>query len=253
MNLNQGYQEKLYVPPSSIAVKATIDEILTLAEKKIQKKRKDMVVLDVGSGHGIYSKYLAKNVKKVIGVEPYLKAYNASLKFQKKDKIKFHNIPVEDLKTQEKFDVVVCLTIIEHMPNQKKSLQKIHSLMNKNSIMYLTAPNKLWPVESHYGLLFLSWLPLPLANIYMRIVGKGDSYEDSSYSKTYFGLISLLERYKWKFEFFVPPSDAPYLGCGYDNLSPFYENLKNIGIILIKHVQLFWVFSKGFIVIVHKK
>ena len=253
MNLQQGYQENIYIPPSEKAIRVTVDQILTIAEKKLHKKRKEMVVLDVGSGHGIYSNYLAKRVKKVVGVEPYLPAYNASLKLQKKDKIIFYNTSVEHLKTKERFDVVVCLTVLEHMPNQEKSLQKIYSLMKRNSIMYLTAPNKLWPVENHYGLPFLSWLPLPLANFYMRITGKGDSYKDSSYSKTYFGLINLLKKYNWDFQFFLPPSDAAYLGCGYKNLPPLYKYIKSLGIAIIKVMPIFWVISKGFIVIVHKE
>jgi|SRR3989344_406570 len=168
MNLIQQYQKNLYIPPSQKAIKATIDEILNLAEERLDKDRKDLVVLDVGSGHGIYANYLAKKVKKVIGVEPYLNAYKVSLKFQKKNKLSFFNLPIEKLYTKEKFDVVVCLTVLEHMPDQKESLKKIYLLMKNNSIMYLTAPNKLWPIENHYGLPFLSWLPLSIANHYLK-------------------------------------------------------------------------------------
>lgn len=253
MNLNQQYQENLYIPPPKKAIKATIDEILSIAEKRLNKDRKDLVVLDVGSGHGIYSNYLAKIVKRVIGVEPYFNAYKASLKLQKKNKLTFFNLPVEKLNTKERFDVVVCLTVLEHMPDQKKSLKKIYLLMKNNSIMYLTAPNKLWPIENHYGLPFLSWLPLSIANHYMKITGKRISYLDSSYSKTYFGLIKLLKQYRWEFQFFVPDINAAYLGCGYSNLNPFHKYVKNIGIFLIKKIHIFWLFSKGFIVIVEKR
>lgn len=253
MNLNQQYQENLYIPPPTKAIKATINEILNLAEKKLNKDKKSLVVLDVGSGHGIYSNYLAKVVKRVIGVEPYFNAYKASLKLGRKKKLTFLNLPVEKLNTKEKFDVVVCLTVLEHMPNQQKSLKKIYSLMKNNSIMYLTAPNKLWPIENHYGLPFLSWLPLPIANLYMRIAGKGTSYIDSSYSRTYFGLRKLLRQFKWEFKFLVPDVNAAYLGCGYFNLDPFHKYAKNIGVFLINKASIFWLFSKGFIVIVEKR
>lgn len=253
MNLCQIYRENIYVPPSPKAIRATIDQVLETAEEKLHKKRQDMIVLDVGSGHGLYSNYLAKNVRKVIGVEPYLSAYKASLKFQRQGKVIMYNVLVEDLKVKEKFDVVVCLTVLEHMPDQEKSLQKIYSLMKKESIMYLTVPNKLWPIENHYGLPFLSWLPLPLANFYMSIMGRGKSYKDSSYSKTYFGLRNLLKKYDWTFNFFLPHPNAFYLGCGYKDLPYLHKHIKNFGIALIRRMPIFWVFSKGFIVYAHKK
>lgn len=88
---------------------------------------------------------------------------------------------------------------------------------------------------------------------FMKITGKGISYLDSSYSKTYFGLIKLLKQYRWEFQFLVPDANAAYLGCGYSNLDPFHKYAKNIGVFLINKASIFWLFSKGFIVIVEKR
>ena len=49
-------------------------------------------------------------------------------------------------------------------------------------------PNRLWPVEAHYKLPFLSWFPLPVANAYLRRSGRGTEYTDASYAPTLWGL-----------------------------------------------------------------
>src|SRR6266851_3905240 len=64
----------------SAVIKATIEEVIALAEQRTKKKIKDMVVLDVGSGFGAYSFELEKYAKKVIGVEPDPYAYNIATK-----------------------------------------------------------------------------------------------------------------------------------------------------------------------------
>lgn len=251
MDLHQHYQEKYYRPLPLDIIKSTVREILSIAEKKTGKNRKELLLLDVGSGYGEYANEFANYVKKVVGIEPYLEAYLSSVKSTKSKKVKFYNTLIEEFKTKEKFDLVVSLTTLEHMPNAEKSFKRIYGLMKKNSVLYLTAPNKLWPYENHYYLPFLSWLPLPLANIYLKISDKGNSYEDSSYSKTYFGLKSFLKKFSWDFEFYLPDTNAAYLGCGRVNFP--YNLIKDIGISLIRKIPILWVISKGFIVLAHKK
>ncbi len=252
MNLNQKYQEKDSVPYSSAVISSIVTEVLSIAERKLNKKKGNLTILDVGSGHGDYTKEFAKFVKKIVGVEPYYSGYISSVKSQKNKNISYYNTLIEDFNTTEKFDVVVSLTTLEHMPDAEKSFVKIYKLMKNNSVLYLTAPNKLWPYDNHYRLPFITWLPLPIANFYMRLMRRGNSYQDCSYSKTYFGLISLLKKFNWRFEFILPKHDAAYLGCRRKpSLFP-YEAVKTLGIALIKRFPCFWIISKGFIVMAHK-
>lgn len=253
MNLNQKYQESDSEPYPQAVISSLIKEILSIAEKKLNKKPGEMSILDVGSGRGEYSREFAKYVKKVVGVEPYLKAYSYSIKNNHAKNVSHYNILIEEFKENEKFDVAVSLTTLEHMPEAEKSLNQIYELMKDNSVLYLTAPNKLWPYDNHYRLPFLTWLPLPIANLYMKIMKRGNSYQDCSYSRTYFGLIALLKKFDWNFEFLLPDPKAAYLGCRRSpSLFP-YETIKNFGIALIKRMPIFWIFSKGFIVVAHKK
>lgn len=239
---------------SSSITNSTVKEILAIAEKEIGMKAKDMTVLDVGSGWGIYSLEMEKYVKKVVGVEPYRKLFECAQteKKKKQSNVQFYNMLIENYTSDYQFDLILSLTTVEHMPNVVASFSNIFKLLKKGGMTYVTAPNKLWPLEVHYKLPFLSILPLSLANKYMQLTGKGDSYEDSSYSKTYFGMKKLFNRYPCSYYFYAPSYDAEYLGCGMKQ-SLYTTMLRKIGIGLIKNYSIFWTISKGFIMIVKKK
>lgn len=225
-------------------------DILTIASKKLKMEPRNMLVLDVGSGYGLYAEEFSKKVKRVVAVEPNKKAYDAACRKTKKN-LAFYNCKVEDFVTHDRFDLVLSLTTLEHMPDADASFTRIFALLKKHGIIYLTAPNKLWPFENHYKLPFLSYLSLPIANRYLRITRKGDSYEDCSYSKTYFGVQKLLRKFPCTYMFQIPDPSSPYLGMGTSNY--IYHAIKNFGISLIKLFPIFWIFSKGFIIIIQKK
>jgi len=214
-----------------------------------------LVVLDVGSGTGQYSFEIAKKVKKVVGVEPFTEAYQRSLVKKKKYKIgkkcTFKNIPIEKYSTNQKYDLVLCLATLEHMPNAEASFKNIFNILNDGGMIYLTVPNKLWPYEYHYKLFFLSWLPLEIGNYYVRLMKKGMSFEDSAYAKSYFGLKRFFNSFPCKFEFLIPEPDEMFLGQG--DTGVFYTIMKNVGIRLLKKFPFLMVFSKGFLVLITKK
>lgn len=251
---NQRYyknrSEKAY---SKGVVKSCVKEILLSTKEYFNKPIKEIYVLDVGSGSGEISFELEKYFKKVVGVEPFKPIFRQSVINKKRigSRVEFYNNLIENFNYDHRFDLVVSLTTLEHMPNVEKSFKKILSLMNKGGIIYLTCPNRLWPYENHYKLFLLSWLPIKLANYYIRLTGKGDSYEDSAYSKTYFGIKKLFSKLACKYQFILPKDpNSAYFGCGQRNF--YYNFLKKAGIWLIKRASFFWIFSKGFIVIIEK-
>lgn len=243
--------------PKSISrkvVKSAIQEILSITKAKINKQLKELNVLDVGSGTGEYSFELEKHVKKVVGVEPYKPVYSKATERKRKlrSKVIFKNQFIEGFNTEERFDLVISLTTIEHMPNAQMSFKQIFKLMRKGGILYLTAPNKWWPFEHHYRLPFLSWLPLPLATLYVKAMKRGKSYGDSAYVKSYFGIRKFFDKFPCKYEFVLPSNpNAAYIGCG--ETSKIYQFVKNLGIWAIKKLPILWAFSKGFIMVIKKR
>lgn len=246
---SQTYIDPNFLLPERV-FKATVSEILEIAEKELNKTSRDLTVLDVGSGKGEHTIELARRVKIAIGLEPYKPSYNVALRLKSKSRSKafFYDTLVEDYKTSKKFDLVICLATVEHMPNAKASFKNIFKILNNGGIIYMTAPNKLWPIEAHYNLPFLNYLPLSKANIYLRITGKGKSFKDSSYAKTYFGMKKFLNQFPCTYYFYLPDPNSPYLG----GKGPLYRVLYKVGIFLIASIPIFWAVSKGFIIIIKK-
>jgi len=146
--------------------------------------------------------------------------------------------------------LALSLTTIEHMPDAYKSYKHVMSLLKPGGMMYLTAPNKWWPFEPHYdGLPFLGWLPLPLADYYLRVTKWGGSYKDCSYGKSYFSIKKLFNQFPCTYYFHLPAKDAGYLGCA--KKGPIML-IRGFGIELIRNIPIFWAISKGFIMVIKK-
>lgn len=244
------YEKKFVLLENSI-IKSGVQEIIKIANNYLNQRLNTLKVLDIGSGRGEYTREMAKFFGKVVGIEPYRDVYKFCLQHTKKKykNLSFLNTGIEDFKTKEKFDLIVMLTVLEHMPNPKKSFDRIFQLLKKNGIIYLTSPNKYWIFEQHYGLPFLSWLPLPIANKYLKLFRGLDSYKDSSYSQGFQGMKSFLDQYHYQYQFIVPKEfDIPFIGCGKKNFS--YSLIRNLGIRFIRLNPFFWNFSKGFIVVI---
>ena len=233
-------------------VKGAVKEVIEASKKYLDKPLKSISVLDVGSGHGEYSTEMSKSFGGVTGIEPFKDAYHVALKkIKQKQNLKFFNSKIENFKSKTKFDLVTHFTVFEHMSTPKQGFDRIFSLLNKNGIIYLTAPNKYWLFEQHYGLPFLSWLPLPIANKYLELTKGKKSYEDCSYSRGYEGMKAFFDQYDCKYEFILPfDENSAYIGCGKKQSG--FVFIKKLGLKLIRWNPFFWNFSKGFIMIIRK-
>ena len=80
------------------------------------------------------------------------------------------------------FDVVICNHVYEHTDDVGRLLAEIERVLATDGVVYFAGPNKYEPVEPHYGLPFLSWLPRNLADSYMRLTGKGQGYPEKPLS-----------------------------------------------------------------------
>lgn len=78
------------------------------------------------------------------------------------------------------FDVVVSNHVIEHVGDarqQSRHLAELARVLRPDGIGYLAVPNRWMLIEPHYKLLFLSWLPQSVADVYVRLVGIGGFYD----------------------------------------------------------------------------
>lgn len=78
------------------------------------------------------------------------------------------------------FDVIVTNHVIEHVGDRSEQLhhlREIARVMDASAITYLAVPNKWRLIEPHFRLPLLSWLPIQVADLYVRLMRRGDHYD----------------------------------------------------------------------------
>lgn len=149
---------------------AVLDEEGALAKANVR-------ILDIGCAFGHILKKLTPADGFGVGVDMDTKLGSPS------ENVSFLRADAENLPFQDgTFDVVICNHVYEHTDDASALLSEIHRIMHDGGACYFAGPNKFELIEPHYGLPFLSWLPRPLADRYMRITGKGDSYPEKPFS-----------------------------------------------------------------------
>lgn len=222
-------------------------QILATTAPWLSKDETRLDVLDVGSGYGTTAIALSRRCASVVGCEPAEALHHsavARLDEVPHGKVQLTLAGVEDLDYFEQFDLVVLDNVYEHLPNQRTALETLVRAMRPGGVLYILVPNKLWPVEAHYDLLFLSWLPLRIANLYLRMARKGTSYEDASYAPTYWGLARALRRSGLEFDYVLPAvPDATVAGA------PWHYRL---GMAALRRMPALWCVSKALLVVARK-
>lgn len=172
--LAEGWPEKLqqdYVRYKQTRTKRA-EKIRTLLHEVGALPQADGVLLDVGCSSGLMLELMAKDAKYCVGIE-----LDGSAGLKPHDNIGFAIADGEDLPfADSSINVIVCNHIYEHTSNPSKLMDEIWRVLKPGGHCYFAGPSRWDLIEPHYRLPFLSWLPRPLANGYMRITGKGHRY-----------------------------------------------------------------------------
>jgi SAM-dependent methyltransferase len=99
-------------------------------------------------------------------------------------------------------DVVVFNHIYEHVVDPDAVIADIRRVLKPAGVAYLGLGNKHQIVEPHYKLPFLSWLPQPLADRYVRRFHKADHYYESYRTRS--GLQRMLAGFGSVWDYTVP-------------------------------------------------
>jgi SAM-dependent methyltransferase len=76
----------------------------------------------------------------------------------------------------ETIDVVICSQVYEHVPDDIRLFSEVYRILKPGGIVFFSGPNRLFPYEFHYSLPFFHWLPGPLADLCLRVLGRGDHF-----------------------------------------------------------------------------
>ena len=94
----------------------------------------------------------------------------------------------------ETFDAVVSVSVLEHVDDPLRYLSEILRVLKRGGIFYLAFPNRLNPKETHTGLWGLSYLPLPLARLYIRLTKHSPLEDNGLHFYTYWDIRRMLTR-----------------------------------------------------------
>lgn len=224
-------------------------QILGTVAEDLATPVSELHVLDIGCGYGHTAIALARQCKQVTGIEPCREPAMMAQQLQQQGKIGnavFYHATLEGFQTDKQFDLIILDNVLEHLPDQQRALDHIHALLRPGGILYLLVPNKYWPIEVHYHLPFLGWMPVSLANIYLKWTGKGTDYTDASYAPGFLRIIRLMNRHRhWTWRFALPANLA-WTTAG----SAWHYRM---GIELLRRCPGLWAISKAFLIVAKKR
>ncbi|MFT6105885.1 MAG: 2-polyprenyl-6-hydroxyphenyl methylase/3-demethylubiquinone-9 3-methyltransferase [Rickettsiales bacterium] len=127
---------------------------------------KDLKILDVGCGGGLLCEPLANLGGEVVGIDAGEKNIKiAKIHAQKSGiEIDYRFLDVEELaKTDEKFDVVLAMEIVEHVADVEKFLTAIKGCLKPNGLMFVATLNR--TAKSYLNAIIgaeyvLRWMPI---------------------------------------------------------------------------------------------
>jgi SAM-dependent methyltransferase len=166
-----------------------------------------LVVADIGCSAGFIADVLAEAGATTLGLDIDVPGLaKAQARFG--ERISFccasgDRMPLPD----GSLDVVVFNHIYEHVVDADAVVADIRRVLKPDGVVYLGLGNKYQVMEPHYRLPFLSWLPRPAADRYIRRFGKADTYYESF--RTRAGLRRMLAGFTSIWDYTLPVIREP--------------------------------------------
>ncbi len=152
-------------------------------------------LLDIGCSTGILTRHYAEFFGRVVGIDIddgavewarlNRAAYNVT--YQVGDSMELPYLTGE-------FDLVTCTHIYEHVPDAQRMIDEIYRVLRPGGFCYFAAENRLRVWDGHYNLPLVTMLPRPLANVYVRVTGRGQRRYETH--RTVWGLKRLVRAFE---------------------------------------------------------
>ena len=149
-----------------IRIKYIKDNLINDFDLKNKKKPlQGLNILDIGCGGGLLSEPLARLGAKVTGIDPIKRNIEIAKHHLKKSKlnVKYYNFSPEKFKSNNKYDVILNMEIVEHVENVNLFIKHSARFLKKSGIMFIATLNQTLKsyifaiVGAEY---ILKWLPI---------------------------------------------------------------------------------------------
>ncbi len=146
--------------------------VAEILDDELQSRKR---IVDLGSGSGLVKRHLEEKYQKlVLGIEIDLQV------IKDPEFTLVGDVCVLPLKSKS-IDLAICNHLYEHIQGRNRFAEELRRVLSPGGIAYLTVGNKFQFREPHYRLPLLSWFSGPLANLYLRVSGRGREYSDISF------------------------------------------------------------------------
>lgn len=167
-------------------------KILTVLSQYLNAEVAGKRILDIGSGNGEISLYLANagGIVTSVDVQP------PQVELPNFIKLTSAYLPFED----KQFDIVVYNMVMEHLAqesDQMLQLREIYRVLKSDGCCYIAQPNRIFPMEAHTRIWFLHWLP---NLVWFRLAKKLGKYQENIYLHGYFKLKKMFREAGFEFE-----------------------------------------------------
>jgi 2-polyprenyl-3-methyl-5-hydroxy-6-metoxy-1,4-benzoquinol methylase len=134
------------------------------------------VVGDVGCGYGLFSTRLAKRAKLVYAGEIRKEVVEKNKRYETPN-LKFLQLDAQKLPFKDNFfDILVYRDVLEHIKNDKKTIDEARRVLKKGGIAIFSVPNKKFP-QSHNFIITRAIRNSPLKKHHILANGREDSNE----------------------------------------------------------------------------
>lgn len=182
----RGYQESCYLEYERIREKdrtaSKAEKIKEILQRFYTKSLKEALCLDVGCAYGAMTCKLNSIFKSCLGIEYDRFALNAISSECKHLTLFIRGDGMALPFMDNSFEVMICTQVYEHVPDAQDLFKELYRVLKPGGIVVFSGPNKLFPIEPHYFLPFLHWLPEKAADFYLRIFRKGTHYYERLYT-----------------------------------------------------------------------
>lgn len=124
---------------------------------------KKIKILEIGGGLHLLSSYLESQNYNIVSIEPgEFTHYSEQIRINIINKLQpknYKTCSLDEYSTEEKFDFIFSINVLEHTKNIDQHINSQISLLNKNGVLLNRCPNYNFPFEPHYYKFFIPGLP----------------------------------------------------------------------------------------------
>jgi SAM-dependent methyltransferase len=186
----RGYQQGFYTSSRRVrdaASRATLAKKITFVlAPHLTAARGRGVCLDIGCASGEITAHLASLFGLSVGVEYDPEAITAVPHSARAQAVFLRGDGMALPLAATSVDAIVCAQVYEHVPDDRRLFGEMERVLKPGGLVFFSGPNWLFPIEPHYGIPGLHWLPIRLADFLLRAGRHGDHYYERS--RTYWDL-----------------------------------------------------------------